>query len=64
MAIKMFSSDEKTDIILICGECNKNASAVTRLCRQETFYQKRFVFSQFHLAKRITFISKFTKLHS
>jgi hypothetical protein len=30
----MYSNDEKTDMILICGECNKNASAVARLCRQ------------------------------
>jgi hypothetical protein len=30
----MYSNDEKTDMILIYGECNKNASDVTRLCRQ------------------------------
>jgi hypothetical protein len=35
MTIKMYSNDEKTeDMILIYGECNKNASAVARLCRQ------------------------------
>jgi hypothetical protein len=28
------------------------------------FPQKLFVFSQFHLTKRMTFMSKFTKLHS
>jgi succinyl-CoA synthetase alpha subunit len=33
-SIKMYSNDEKTDMILIYGECNKNASAVARLCRQ------------------------------
>jgi hypothetical protein len=26
--------DEKTDMIMIYGECNKNVSAVARLCRQ------------------------------
>jgi hypothetical protein len=29
-----YSNDEKTDIILIYDECNKNASAVARLCSQ------------------------------
>jgi hypothetical protein len=29
----MYSNDEKTDMILIYGEWNKNASAVARLCR-------------------------------
>jgi hypothetical protein len=29
----LYSNDEKTDMILIYGECNKNASAVARLCR-------------------------------
>jgi hypothetical protein len=32
--VKMYSNNEKTDMILIYGECNKNASAVARLCRQ------------------------------
>jgi hypothetical protein len=27
------SNDETTDMILIYGKCNKNASAVARLCR-------------------------------
>jgi hypothetical protein len=30
----MYSNDEKTDMILIYGESNKNASAVARLCKQ------------------------------
>jgi hypothetical protein len=30
----MYSNDEKTDMILIYGECNKNAPAVARLCTQ------------------------------
>jgi hypothetical protein len=30
---KMYSNDEKTDMILIYGECNKNAFGA-RLCRQ------------------------------
>jgi succinyl-CoA synthetase alpha subunit len=34
MTIKMYSNDEKTDMILIYGECNKNASAAARLGRQ------------------------------
>jgi hypothetical protein len=29
----LYSNDEKTDMILIYGEWNKNASAVARLCR-------------------------------
>jgi hypothetical protein len=29
----MYSHDEKPDMILIYGECNKNASAVGHLCR-------------------------------
>jgi hypothetical protein len=29
--LKCISNDEKTDMILIYGECNKNASAVERL---------------------------------
>jgi hypothetical protein len=29
----MYSKYEKTDMILIYGEYNKNASAVERLCR-------------------------------
>jgi hypothetical protein len=32
--VKIRPNDEKTDIILINCECNKNASAVARLCRQ------------------------------
>jgi hypothetical protein len=28
MTIKVYSNDEKTDIMLIYGECNKNASVV------------------------------------
>jgi hypothetical protein len=32
--IKMYSNDEKTDMILIYGECNKNACTVVGLCRQ------------------------------
>jgi hypothetical protein len=39
-----YSNDEKIDMILIYGECNKNASAVARFCRQSTFSQKPFVF--------------------
>jgi hypothetical protein len=31
---------------------------------QQTFPQKLFVFSEFILIKRMTFMSKFTKLHS
>jgi hypothetical protein len=57
--IKVYSNDEKTDMTLINRECNKNASAVARLCRQ-----KLFVFSEFRLTYRMTFMSKFTKLHS
>jgi hypothetical protein len=64
MTIKIYSNNEETDMILIHGECNKNASAVARLCRQLTFSQKLFVFSQFHLTKRMTLMSKFTKLYS
>jgi hypothetical protein len=30
----MYSNDEKTDMILIYGEYNKNAFSVPRLCRQ------------------------------
>jgi hypothetical protein len=30
----MYSNNEKTDMIMIYGECNKNVSAVARLCRQ------------------------------
>jgi hypothetical protein len=48
----MYSNDEKTEMILIYGGCNKNASAVARLCRQKTFSQNLFVFSQFPLTKR------------
>jgi hypothetical protein len=33
----MYSNDEKTDMILINGECNKNASAVARLCKEYTY---------------------------
>jgi hypothetical protein len=40
----IYGNDEKTDMILIYRECNKNASAVARLCRQ-----KLFVFSEFLL---------------
>jgi hypothetical protein len=40
-------------MILIYGKCNKIASAVARLYRQETFSQKLFVFSQFHLNQKI-----------
>jgi hypothetical protein len=50
MTIKIYSNNEETDMILIHGECNKNASAVARLCRQLTFSQK--------------LMSKFTKLYS
>jgi hypothetical protein len=32
-----------------------------RTMRKQTFSQKLFVFSQFHLTKRMTFMSKFTK---
>jgi hypothetical protein len=28
MTIKMYSNDEKTDMIVIYGECNKNASVL------------------------------------
>jgi hypothetical protein len=45
-------------MIITYGECNKNAYA------EKTFSQKLFVFSQFHLTKRMTFMSKFMKLHS
>jgi hypothetical protein len=31
-------------MILIYGECNKNASAVARLCRQQTFSPKTLGF--------------------
>jgi hypothetical protein len=51
-------------MFLIYGECNKNASAVARLSRKETFSQKLFVFTRFHLTKRMTFMSRITKLHS
>jgi hypothetical protein len=34
MTSKMYLNDEKTDMILIYGECNKNAPAIARLCRQ------------------------------
>jgi hypothetical protein len=47
----MHSNDEKTDMILIYGEFNKNA-------KNSSF------FSQFHLTKGMAFMSKFTKLHS
>jgi hypothetical protein len=30
--MKMYFNDEKTDMILIYDKCNKNASAVVRLC--------------------------------
>jgi hypothetical protein len=30
----MYSNDKKGDVILIYGECNKNDSAVVRLCRK------------------------------
>jgi hypothetical protein len=30
----MYLNDEKTDMILIYSECNKNASAGARLCGQ------------------------------
>jgi hypothetical protein len=30
----MYSNDEKTDMMIIYGESNKNASVVARLCRQ------------------------------
>jgi hypothetical protein len=29
----MYSNDEKTDMILIYGECNKNVAADASLCR-------------------------------
>jgi hypothetical protein len=45
----MYSNNEKTDMNVI--KMLQNASAVARLCRQETFSQKLFVFSQFHLTK-------------
>jgi hypothetical protein len=32
--IKMYSNDEKIEMILIYGEYNKTASAVAHLCRQ------------------------------
>jgi hypothetical protein len=32
----MYSNNEKTDMILIYGECNKKASAVARLCKRMT----------------------------
>jgi hypothetical protein len=51
-------------MILIYGECNKNAPTVARLCGKETFSQKLFVFLEFYVTKRMTFMSKFTKLHS
>jgi hypothetical protein len=47
--IKMYSNEEKTKMILIYGECNKNPSDVAPLCRQ--------YFSQFYLTKRMTFMS-------
>lgn len=34
LKVKMYSNDEKTDMILIYGECKKNASAAARLYRQ------------------------------
>jgi hypothetical protein len=46
------------------GECNKNASTVASLFTQQTFSQKLVAFSLFHLTKRMTFMPKFTKLHS
>jgi hypothetical protein len=43
---KMYLNDEKTDMILICGEYNKNASGVAPLCRQNLrffpSFRKRF----------------------
>jgi hypothetical protein len=45
-------------MILTYGECNKNTYA------EKTFSQKLLVFSQFHLTKRMTSMSKFMKLHS
>jgi hypothetical protein len=41
----MYSNDKKTDMSLIYGECNKNASAVAPLCRQYTCPPKLFVFT-------------------
>jgi hypothetical protein len=40
--VKKYSNDDKTAMILIYGEYNKNASAVARLCKQYTFSQKLF----------------------
>jgi hypothetical protein len=51
----MYSNDAKIDTILIYGECNKNTSAIARLCRQ--FSQKLFRFSQFHSTRRLMFMS-------
>jgi hypothetical protein len=55
----MYSNEEKTDMIQIYGECNKNASSV-----YQYIFFKFFLFSQFRLTKRMTFMSKFVKLHS
>jgi hypothetical protein len=59
----MYSNDKKTDMSLIYGECNKNASAVAPLCRQYTCPPKLFVFTILGITKRMTFMSKFTKLY-
>jgi hypothetical protein len=50
MTIKMYLNDEKTDMILIYGECNKNASVLGVY--------------EVHLTKRMTFMTQFAKLHS
>jgi hypothetical protein len=34
MTIKIYSNNEKTDMIQIYGEYNKNVPVVARLCRQ------------------------------
>jgi hypothetical protein len=46
-AIKMYLSDEKTNMVLIYGECNKKASAVAHLCRHKYFPKNSSFFHNF-----------------
>jgi hypothetical protein len=55
MTIKMYSNDEKTDMIVIYEECNKNASVLG------VYEDPKLIV---HLTKRMTFMTQFTKLHS
>jgi hypothetical protein len=53
---------KKTNMILIYVGCNKSTSTVQVYAESEHFPKNSSFFSQFHLTKRMTFMSKFTTL--